>query len=78
MVKQIMKEAINHPEHYLGKDNPYEAIKVIDAWGCGFSIGNALKYLARAGRKDPTKTKEDLEKAIWYIQHEIDKLAING
>ena len=64
-------ENVNHPAHYKGKDNPYEAIKVIDAWGLGFSLGNAVKYIARAGHKiDRT---EDLKKAIWYLQHEIDK-----
>lgn len=64
-------ENVNHPTHYKGKDNPYEAIKVIDAWELGFCLGNAVKYIARAGHKiDRT---EDLKKAIWYLQHEIDK-----
>jgi hypothetical protein len=64
-------ENVNHPAHYKGKDNPYEAIKVIDAWKLGFCLGNAVKYIARAGYKEDRI--EDLKKAIWYLQHEIDK-----
>ena len=64
-------DTVNHPSHYKGKDNPYEAIKVIDAWELGFCLGNAVKYIARAGHK--IDRIEDLKKAIWYIQHEIDK-----
>ena len=62
---------VDHPDHY-GGDSTYETIKVIDAWGLDFCLGNAVKYISRAGRKDPTKTVEDLKKAIWYIEHEID------
>lgn len=72
-----MSEQVDHPEHYGGKDNPYEAIKVIDNWKSSFCIGNAIKYLARAGRKDPEKTVEDLRKAVWYINHEIEQLENN-
>jgi len=39
------------PDHYGGTDNPYEAIKVIEAWNLNFSLGNALKYICRAGKK---------------------------
>jgi NTP pyrophosphatase (non-canonical NTP hydrolase) len=67
------KEAVNHPSHYGGKDNPYEAIKVIEAWDLNFHLGNAIKYIARAGKKGDKK--EDLKKALWYIQRELDKLA---
>lgn len=65
-------EAVDHPDHYGGKDNPYEAIKVIRAWDLGFSLGNAVKYISRAGKKDPAKRLEDLKKAAWYIQEEIE------
>lgn len=65
------KEAVNHPAHYGGKDNPYEAIKVIRAWELSFSLGNVIKYVARAGKKDPTRRLEDLHKAMWYLQEEI-------
>lgn len=46
---------------------------VIEAWGLGFNLGNALKYISRAGRKDPAKTEEDLQKAIWYINRELSQ-----
>lgn len=58
-----------HPQHYGGKDNPYEAIKVIEAWGVGFNLGNTLKYLSRAGKKD--NIIQDLEKALFYLDREI-------
>ena len=67
-------EHVNHPDHYGGKDNVYEAIKVIDAWCLGFSLGNSVKYISRAGKKDPNKEIEDLNKAIWYIEHHIKTL----
>ena len=69
-----MSDNVNHPSHYGGEDNPYEAIKVIEAWNLGFCLGNAVKYISRAGKKDKFKTTEDLEKAVWYLQREIDKL----
>lgn len=55
------KELIDHPKHYGGKDNPYETIKVIEAWGLGFNLGNVVKYISRAGKKD--FLIQDLEKA---------------
>jgi Protein of unknwon function (DUF3310) len=65
--------AVDHPAHY-GGDNVYEAIKVIDAWQLGFALGNAVKYICRAGKKqnadDPL---EDLLKARWYLDWEIQK-----
>lgn len=66
--------AVNHPEHYGGEGSPYEAIKVIEAWELGFCLGNVIKYVARAGKKDRRKTIEDLQKARWYLAREIDKL----
>ena len=68
------REAVDHPDHYGGADDPYEAIKVIEAWDLGFCLGNTVKYISRAGKKDPTKEKEDLEKALWYLQRRIDQL----
>lgn len=67
-------EAVDHPAYYGGADNPYEAIKVIRAWDLGFNLGNTVKYISRAGRKDPAKYVEDLEKALWYLQDEIRSL----
>jgi len=66
------KEMVNHPLHYGGKENPYEVIKVIRAWDLSFSLGNTVKYIARAGKKDPAKKIEDLHKAMWYLQEEIN------
>lgn len=60
--------AVDHPAHY-GGDGTYEAIKVIEAWGLGFSLGNAVKYIARAGKKGAAL--EDLQKARWYLDREI-------
>lgn len=68
-------EKVDHPAHYGGADNPYEAIKVIEAWELGFRLGNAVKYISRAGKKDPATRLEDLEKAAWYLNREITKLA---
>lgn len=67
-------ELINHPNHYGGADNPYETIKVIEAWGLDFTLGNAVKYISRAGKKEPDKNIQDLEKAIWYLQRRITQL----
>lgn len=70
------REAVNHPQHYGGAANPYEVVKVLDAWGLDkdFYLGNTIKYLARAGKKDPTKLIEDLEKARWYLDRRIELL----
>lgn len=65
------KELIDHPKHYGGKNNPYETIKVIEAWGLGFNLGNVVKYISRAGKKD--FLIQDLEKAKWYLEREILK-----
>lgn len=67
-------EQVNHPQHYGGEDNPYEAIKVIDAWELGFSLGNTVKYISRAGKKDSDKELQDLKKALWYLEHHIEIL----
>ena len=68
-----MKESINHPEHY-GGDNIYEAIKVIEAWNLDFSLGNTIKYISRAGKKEKAKEIEDLKKALWYLNRKINNL----
>ena len=71
----IEKEMVNHPDHYqFGKNNEYEAIKVIDAWDLGFSLGNAIKYISRAGKKGKYNELEDLRKALWYLEHHIKKI----
>jgi hypothetical protein len=65
---------VNNPKHYGGKQNTYEAIKVIEAWELNFHLGNVIKYISRAGKKDKTKLKEDLEKAKWYLDRFIGTL----
>lgn len=64
--------AVDHPAHYGGADNPYEVIKVLEAWLTpeelkGFLKGNVIKYLARAGKKG--SAKEDEAKAAWYAKY---------
>jgi hypothetical protein len=73
----LMDGVVDHPQHYGGKDNVYEAIKVIDAWGLDFALGNAVKYISRAGKKTDNPL-EDLEKAKWYICHKIELLKKHG
>lgn len=65
---------VNHPQHYGGADNIYEAIKIIEHYNFGFCIGNSLKYILRAGKKHPQKYIEDLEKASWYLNRKIESL----
>jgi len=67
-------EAVNHPKHYGGEANPYEAIKVIEAWDLDFCLGNAVKYISRAGKKDASKELEDLNKAIWYLKRRAEQI----
>lgn len=71
-INYCKSEAVNHPSHYGGESNPYEAIKVIEAHNLGFNLGNAVKYILRAGKKG--NAKEDLEKAVWYLKREIGRL----
>jgi hypothetical protein len=69
------KEMVNHPEHYkFGKNNEYEAIKVIEVWNLDFHLGNTVKYISRAGKKDPNKVIEDLKKALFYLDRKIKNL----
>ena len=73
----MSNDQVNHPNHYGGETNQYEAIKVIDAWNLGFSLGNTIKYISRAGKKDKSKELEDLKKARWHLDHYIENLEIN-
>jgi succinate dehydrogenase/fumarate reductase cytochrome b subunit len=70
-----MANTVDHPPHYGGEGNPYEVIKVIEAWGLGFHLGNAVKYIARAGSKGEEEDEvTDLRKAVWYINRQIENL----
>lgn len=64
------QEHVNHPDHYQ-----FDGVEVIDlVEQMSFNLGNAVKYITRAGRKDASKVNEDLEKAVWYIQREARRL----
>lgn len=67
-------EQVNHPQHYGGEDNPYEAIKVIEAWKLDFCLGNTVKYISRAGKKSDNDELTDLKKAQWYLNRRIQQL----
>jgi hypothetical protein len=69
-------ETVNHPSHYGGAENLYETIRVIENWELDFHLGNAVKYISRAGKKDSNKEREDLLKAIWYLNRKIDQLKV--
>ena len=63
---------VNHPNHY--NKGHIEVITFIDDQELNFARGNAVKYICRAGVKNPDKEIEDLKKAVWYIEHEIERL----
>ena len=68
-----MSDNVNHPKHY--NQGKIEVIEFIEDKKLNFNRGNAVKYIARAGIKDPSKEIEDLEKARWYLAREIALLA---
>lgn len=68
----MSNDKVNHPAHYGGEDNPYEVIKVIEAWGLNFHLGNTVKYIARCGKKDDEI--QELKKAKFYLEREIKNL----
>ncbi len=65
-------DPVSHSAHYTF--GQYEVRKVIEDWGLGFNDGNVVKYVARAGRKDPAKHLEDLQKAQQYLAFEIERV----
>ena len=65
-------ETVDHPPHYHGGDNAYETIKVVEAWNLGFCLGNVVKYVSRAMLKG--NPVEDLEKALWYLKRELERV----
>ena len=69
---KYMDDIVNHPPHYTSHPSGIEAIQVTQHMG--FCLGNAMKYLWRAGKKDPAAEITDLRKAIWYIEREILRL----
>ena len=67
-----MSDAVNHPSHY--NQGRIECIEYILDKEMNFCRGNAVKYITRAGQKDPDKEIEDLEKAVFYLNREIERL----
>lgn len=61
---------VAHPPHY--NSGRVEVIEGIEEWDLGFHLGNAVKYIARCGKKDPEKWEEDIEKAIWYLRRYVE------
>lgn len=68
-----LPDEVNHPKHYQG--NKYEVIDIIEDFDLGFCLGNAIKYILRAGKKMESMDSRntDLSKAIWYINRAIKK-----
>ena len=67
-----MGELVNHPRHYTSHPSGIECIEIVRHMN--FNLGNAIKYLWRAGLKSETNHIEDLKKAGWYIEDEIKRL----
>ena len=63
---------VNHPSHYT--DGNIEVIDFIEAKNLPYHLDNAVKYISRAGKKDPEKTAEDLQKSVWCLNRYIELL----
>lgn len=70
---EFAAEAVDHPAHYNAHPSGIECIDVVRHMN--FNLGNVVKYLWRAGEKDPAKHLEDLKKAAWYLNDEIERLS---
>ncbi|WP_264766072.1 DUF3310 domain-containing protein [Moraxella catarrhalis] len=70
--KEANQDEVNHPKHYISDPSGIECIQITRHRN--FNIGNAIKYLWRAGLKDGNSDIQDLQKAVWYIQDEIERL----
>lgn len=71
-ISKKLNDPVSHPSHYT--DGKIEVIDFIEDKKLGFHLGNAVKYISRAGKKDPNKYVEDLRKAIWYINRKIERV----
>ena len=69
----VENDNINHPSHYT--DGNIEVMDFIEDKQLNFARGNVIKYVSRAGKKDPNKELEDLKKAMWYLNREIERLS---
>lgn len=70
-MENMVKDPIN-PDYY--KDGGIETIDFIEAKGLGYHLASAVKYISRAGKKDPATEIEDLKKAAWYVDRRIKQL----
>lgn len=70
MSKDQVNDIINHPSHYT--DGKFETIEAIESWQLGYHLGNAVKYISRAGKKSKDTELEDLRKARWYLKRYLD------
>jgi hypothetical protein len=67
-----MSDPVNHPTHYTSVVPSIECIDVAEHFN--FNLGSVIKYVWRAGHKDPKKKVEDLQKAVWYLNREIARV----
>jgi len=70
----VSEDRVNHPKHYTQHPSNVECIEITEHFN--FCVGNAIKYLWRAGLKDDAV--EDLRKAAWYINREIERIKAKG
>lgn len=70
--KEVENDPVNHPSHYV--DGNIEVMDFIEDKQLNFARGNVIKYVSRAGKKDPNKELEDLKKSMWYLNREIERL----
>jgi hypothetical protein len=71
-MEQTRNDPVSHPAHYCS--GKIEVIDFIEDQKLPYHLGNAMKYICRAGKKNPEKTAEDLQKAVWYINRYITLL----
>lgn len=71
----IAGDPVNHPPHYTSHPSGVECIDIVEHFP--FNVGNAIKYLWRAGLKDDTNRLQDLQKAAWYVAREIRRQQID-
>lgn len=73
-MKAVGIDVVNHPPHYTSHPSGVECIQITEHMN--FCLGNALKYIWRAGLKN--NAKEDIEKAIWYLKRELERMEKNN
>jgi len=66
------EDVVNHPKHYTFGN--HEVIDIIEDWGLSYHLGNSIKYIARAGKKNKDKEIEDIKKSIWYLERHLTLL----